>query len=231
MIVARMIKDKSIRTIKVRLLFMKRGDECRMATTPWPSSRTSRTSLHQVGAERPAYCSLRLRAYRIDRTSFHWPSVKSRSHIVTSPNHVADSLANTSASTAHGRAIGTTLDASFVTISPLGNVFIKAVTTTLNPSTMSLGINTTMDDLSISDFSDFEEILTPDEAESIEWNPQSPAAAFAGQPPLTHRERRHPPWSGHRDRLVGIVDMGRCVMNHELPLEFSAIEEPTDKNN
>jgi hypothetical protein len=96
---------------------------------------------------------------------------------------------------------------------------------------MSLGLNTTMDDLSISDFSDFEEILTPDEAESIEWNPQSPAAAFAGQPPLTHRERRHPPWSGHRDRLVGIVDMGRCVMNHELPLEFSAIEEPTDKNN
>jgi retrograde regulation protein 2 len=71
-----------------------------------------------------------------------------------------------------------------------------------------------MDDLSISDFSDFEEILTPDEAESIEWNPQSPASAFAGQPPITHRERRHPPWSGHRDRLVGIVDMGRCVMNY-----------------
>ena len=32
---------------------------------------------------------------------------------------------------------------------------------------MSLGLNVTMEDLSISDFSDFEEILTPDEAESI----------------------------------------------------------------
>lgn len=85
-----------------------------------------------------------------------------------------------------------------------------------------------MDDLSISDFSDFEEILTPDEAESIEWNPQSPAAPSAGQAPVTHRERRHPPWSGHRDRLVGIVDMGRCVMNHQFPLEIPTIEEPAD---
>lgn len=93
---------------------------------------------------------------------------------------------------------------------------------------MSLGLNTTMGDLSISDFSDFEEILTPDEAESIEWSLQSPAAPFARQPPLTHRERRHPPWSGHRDRLVGIVDMGRCVVNHCFPLERPAIEKPAD---
>jgi hypothetical protein len=93
---------------------------------------------------------------------------------------------------------------------------------------MSLGLNTTMDDLSISDFSDFEEILTPDEAESIEWNPQSPSASSAAQPPRNNRERRHPPWSGHRDRLVGIVDMGRCVMNHWLPPVLPAIEELTD---
>jgi retrograde regulation protein 2 len=66
-----------------------------------------------------------------------------------------------------------------------------------------------MEDLSLSDMSDFEEILTPDEVESIEWNPQSPISPSPAQAPATHKERRHPPWSGHRDRLVGIVDMGR----------------------
>jgi retrograde regulation protein 2 len=65
-----------------------------------------------------------------------------------------------------------------------------------------------MEDLSISDMSDFEEILTPDEVESIEWNPRSPTPSPM-QAPITHKERHHPPWSGHRDRLVGIVDMGR----------------------
>jgi len=88
-----------------------------------------------------------------------------------------------------------------------------------------------MDDLSISDFSDFEEILTPDEAESIEWNPQSPAAPSAAQPPVTHQERRHPPWSGHRDRLVGIVDMGRYVLNRWLPTVLPAIEGRADNKN
>jgi retrograde regulation protein 2 len=66
-----------------------------------------------------------------------------------------------------------------------------------------------MEDLSLSDMSDFEEILTPDEVESIEWNPQSPISPSLAHAPATHKERRHPPWSGHRDRLVGIVDMGR----------------------
>ena len=94
---------------------------------------------------------------------------------------------------------------------------------------MPLGLNVAMDDLSISDFSDFEEILTPDEAESIEWNSQSPAAPSAAQPSLTHRERRHPPWSGHRDRLIGIVDMGRYDMSRWHPLELPAIEGPADK--
>lgn len=87
---------------------------------------------------------------------------------------------------------------------------------------MSLGLNVTMDDLSISDFSDFEEILTPDEAESIEWNPQSPSGPSAAQPPATHRERRHPPWSGHRDRLVGIVDMG----SNGIRFSISDLSEP-----
>jgi hypothetical protein len=112
----------------------------------------------------------------------------------------------------------------------LENVSITGAESTLDSSTMSLGLKTTMDDLSISDFSDFEEILTPDEAESIEWNSQSPVAPFAGQPPLTHRERRHPPWSGHRDRLVGIVDMGRCVMNHWLLLVLPAIGALADND-
>ena len=79
---------------------------------------------------------------------------------------------------------------------------------------MSLALNTAMDDMSLSDFSDFEEILTPDEVDSIEWNPQSPVAPPPAQAPISHRERRHPPWSGHRDRLVGIVDMGRYAMIH-----------------
>jgi len=49
------------------------------------------------------------------------------------------------------------------------------------------------------DSSDFEELLTPDEAESIQWSsPSSPMAPAQG----------HPPWMGHGDRLVGIVDMG-----------------------
>ena len=95
---------------------------------------------------------------------------------------------------------------------------------------MSLGLNVTMEDLSISDFSDFEEILTPDEAESIEWNPQSPSGSPAAQRPFTHRERQHPPWSGHRDRLVGIVDMGRYDMNHWLPPVLPAILELADND-
>lgn len=66
-----------------------------------------------------------------------------------------------------------------------------------------------MEDLSISDISDFEEILTPDEVESIEWNPQSPVSPSPGLAPSARENRGHPPWSGHRDRLVGIVDMGR----------------------
>jgi hypothetical protein len=50
------------------------------------------------------------------------------------------------------------------------------------------------------DSSDFEEILTPDEAESVQWSAlSSPVRATQG----------HPPWKGHGDRLVGIVDMGR----------------------
>ena len=82
---------------------------------------------------------------------------------------------------------------------------------------MSSSLKLTMDDLSLSDFSDFEEILTPDEVESIEWNPNSPATQPPAQAPITHRERRHPPWSGHRDHLVGIVDMGRYVIYHWFP--------------
>lgn len=78
-----------------------------------------------------------------------------------------------------------------------------------------------MEDLSLSDWSDFEEILTPDEVESIEWNPQSPISPSPAQAPSTHRERRHPPWSGHRDRLVGIVDMGRCAK-----ISFTLEERP-----
>lgn len=69
-----------------------------------------------------------------------------------------------------------------------------------------------MEDLSISDWSDFEEILTPDEAESIEWNPQSPVSPLSARAPSSREHRRHPPWSGHRDRLVGIVDMGRYAL-------------------
>lgn len=95
---------------------------------------------------------------------------------------------------------------------------------------MSLDLNVTMEDLSISDFSDFEEILTPDEAESIEWNPESPAAPSAVQPPLANRERRHPPWSGHRDRLVGIVDMGRYDMSHWPPPVLPATERLADND-
>jgi retrograde regulation protein 2 len=63
--------------------------------------------------------------------------------------------------------------------------------------------------LSMSDMSDFEEILTPDEADSIEWGPSSPESPSPAPVSFTARERRHPPWSGHRDRLIGIVDMGR----------------------
>lgn len=63
--------------------------------------------------------------------------------------------------------------------------------------------------LSLSDMSDFEEILTPDEVDSIEWGPRSPESPSPAQVSFTTRERGHPPWSGHRDRLVGIVDMGR----------------------
>lgn len=66
-----------------------------------------------------------------------------------------------------------------------------------------------MDDLSLSDMSDFEEILTPDEAESIEWSPRSAMSPSPAGAPSANMERGHPPWSGHRDRLVGIVDMGR----------------------
>jgi hypothetical protein len=66
-----------------------------------------------------------------------------------------------------------------------------------------------MEDLSLSDMSDFEEILTPDEADSIEWGSSSSESPSPAQASFRTRERRHPPWSGHRDRLVGIVDMGR----------------------
>jgi len=66
-----------------------------------------------------------------------------------------------------------------------------------------------MEDLSLSDMSDFEEILTPDEADSIEWGSSSSESPSPAQASFRARERRHPPWSGHRDRLVGIVDMGR----------------------
>jgi hypothetical protein len=87
------------RTIKVRLLLMKRGDEGRMATAPWPS----RTSLQQTGAVQPAYCSLR--APQTRRTSFNWLSVEQNTHIVT--DSVIARLANTSASTAHWETIPT----------------------------------------------------------------------------------------------------------------------------
>lgn len=74
---------------------------------------------------------------------------------------------------------------------------------------VNMSLNTNMEGLSLSDMSDFEEILTPDEAESVEWNPRSPQSPSPFGAPSASRDRRHPPWSGHRDRLVGIVDMGR----------------------
>ncbi len=66
-----------------------------------------------------------------------------------------------------------------------------------------------MEELTLSDMSDFEEILTPDEAESIEWSPRSQGSPSPYRASTMAGERPHPPWSGHRDRLVGIVDMGR----------------------
>lgn len=66
-----------------------------------------------------------------------------------------------------------------------------------------------MEELALSDMSDFEEILTPDEAESIEWSSHSQGSPSPYRAFAMAGERPHPPWSGHRDRLVGIVDMGR----------------------
>lgn len=62
-----------------------------------------------------------------------------------------------------------------------------------------------------SDMSDFEEILTPDELSTFEWVSNSSASPGPARGPGPAADKgRHPPWSGHRDRLVGIVDMGRC---------------------
>lgn len=63
--------------------------------------------------------------------------------------------------------------------------------------------------MDISDFedleivSDFEDDEGTIEAKGALMTPAIPAI------PLRERERPHPPWEGHRDKLVGIVDMGR----------------------
>jgi len=81
-----------------------------------------------------------------------------------------------------------------------------------------------MSGLSLSDMSDFEEILTPDEADSIEWGHSSPESPPT-QASFATRERRHPPWSGHRDRLVGIVDMG----SNGIRFSISDLSEPLSR--
>ena len=64
----------------------------------------------------------------------------------------------------------------------------------------------------ISGASDFEEILTPDEIESLQLSPPSQPSSVqqAGRTPAPRPQRQHrPSWDRHGDKLVGIVDMGR----------------------
>lgn len=67
--------------------------------------------------------------------------------------------------------------------------------------------------MNLSDFedlgiiSDFEEDEVASEAaKGALMTPAIPAIPLGER-----RERPHPPWEGHRDKLVGIVDMGRQV--------------------
>jgi retrograde regulation protein 2 len=55
----------------------------------------------------------------------------------------------------------------------------------------------------ISDFEEDEE--TNDAAKGALMTPALPAASHGDG------EKPHPPWQGHRDKLVGVVDMGRRV--------------------
>lgn len=66
--------------------------------------------------------------------------------------------------------------------------------------------------MSISDFEDLGIISDIEDDEGVNeidkgalMTPAIPAI------PLGEKDRPHPPWEGHRDKLVGIVDMGRQV--------------------
>lgn len=93
----------------------------------------------------------------------------------------------------------------------------------------------------LSDTSDFENILTPDERDSLEFSPASspalppsilrPTATTASDGTAAGHDacscstrgrgdRGHPPWKGHGERLVGIVDMGRYMLIHSLIHQF-----------
>lgn len=68
--------------------------------------------------------------------------------------------------------------------------------------------------MDISDFEDLGIISASEEDEGMSeaakgalMTPAIPAI------PLGEGDRPHPPWEGHRDKLVGIVDMGRRVIS------------------
>lgn len=71
--------------------------------------------------------------------------------------------------------------------------------------------------MSISDFEDLGIISdsehdegTSEEAKGALMTPAIPAIPLGER-----RDRPHPPWEGHRDKLVGIVDMGRqAALSH-----------------
>lgn len=58
----------------------------------------------------------------------------------------------------------------------------------------------------------FEDLgIISDFEEEEEANGSCPGNLMKPTMPASHRDddRPHPPWEGHRDKLVGIVDMGR----------------------